>query len=493
MTVIKKIMAVSPLMNLYVQIVMSMLRRKLQFQSLAAQLTTKFDIQTLEKLISLIEPNVALMQHNSRSENKLMFFNDMFLVKNPALGTALNKAKSIYCLQEKYIEAENATSATAASRRLLDGVFTPEALSVCSLSGMPPRSKGKLAYADKSLIKPCLCPNAVTAIIDKKYDDVVPLCTEIIQRPEFDKLPSSKLEVLLLRATFYILMGKLDSAIQDFERILNSENASDDVKTNALVKRGTLYSGCKDLEMAFKDFELAINMNPSYSEIYYFRGLLYWAIGRFDESTHDFDKAVSYNSNFCIAYLLKYSCQYYFIKNVCGFFNTDCTAVKLAAETAKHIKKCFKFYSSISERSLCYICYAQMLCESRQYEKADIFLVKAMKEDPENARIHVNRAILQLLWKNDVDKAAEHLTKALELDERFEGTHEILGHIAIRKGNLEEAIGLFDKALSLCRNNMELIRIFNLRKNAKLQLKMKNRVVKGPRSRYVTDVTTDIY
>lgn len=135
--------------------------------SLAAQLTTKFDIQTLEKLISLIEPNVALMQHNSRSENKLMFFNDMFLVKNPALGTALNKAKSIYCLQEKYIEAENATSATAASRRLLDGVFTPEALSVCSLSGMPPRSKGKLAYADKSLIKPCLCPNAVTAIIDK--------------------------------------------------------------------------------------------------------------------------------------------------------------------------------------------------------------------------------------------------------------------------------------------------------------------------------------
>ncbi|XP_011706366.1 PREDICTED: uncharacterized protein LOC105461562 [Wasmannia auropunctata] len=220
-----------------------------KLRSLAAQLATKFDIQTLEKLVSL-GPKAALMQHNSRPENELiasmgsddskiarsepqskhsestemsktenevemhdiqspesepvdksqlglinsnsnimqtlkagcvnntvpkikisglnnMFSEDMFLVKDPALGTALNEVKSIYCLQEKYIQAENATSATMAGRRLLDGVFTPEALSVCSLSGMPPRGKGKLAYADKSLIKPYLCPKAVTAIIDK--------------------------------------------------------------------------------------------------------------------------------------------------------------------------------------------------------------------------------------------------------------------------------------------------------------------------------------
>ncbi|XP_072762598.1 uncharacterized protein [Anoplolepis gracilipes] len=96
-----------------------------------------------------------------------MFSEDMFLVKDLALEIALNDAKSIYCLQEKYIQAENATSATMAGRRLLDGVFTSEALSICSLSGLPPRGKGKLAYANKSSIKPYLCPKAVTAIIDK--------------------------------------------------------------------------------------------------------------------------------------------------------------------------------------------------------------------------------------------------------------------------------------------------------------------------------------
>ncbi|XP_011700177.1 PREDICTED: mitochondrial import receptor subunit TOM70-like, partial [Wasmannia auropunctata] len=293
------------------------------------------------------------------------------------------------------------------------------------------------------------------ALKDKKYDDVIPLCTEIIQRPEFDTLPSSKLEVLLLRATFYIFLKKHDSAIQDLERILNSGNVSDGVKINALIKRGTLYAHQKnDLETAFKDFELAINIDPSYSEIYISEDCfsliarvknnikydkntilsfqIYWNIGRFDKSTHDFDTAILYNPNFCTAYLGKYSNWYYFIKNVCGFFNTDCT-VKLADETAKHIKRCFQFCPNISERSLCYRFYTELLFESRQYKLADTFVVKAIKEDPENACMHVRRAILQLRWKDDVDKAAEYLTKALELDERCDGAHEVLGNIAKRK------------------------------------------------------------
>ena len=45
------------------------------------------------------------------------------------------------------------------------------------------------------------------ALKDKKYDDVIPLCTEIIESPEFNSLPSTKLEVLLLRAKFYTLLG----------------------------------------------------------------------------------------------------------------------------------------------------------------------------------------------------------------------------------------------------------------------------------------------
>jgi len=78
--------------------------------------------------------------------------------------------------------------------------------------------------------------------------------------------------VLLLRATFYLLLGEHDAAIQDFESILNSEDASDDVRINALIKRAALYVQLENPDMTFKDFDLAISINPSYSDIYHHRG-----------------------------------------------------------------------------------------------------------------------------------------------------------------------------------------------------------------------------
>lgn len=110
------------------------------------------------------------------------------------------------------------------------------------------------------------------ALKDKKYDDIIPLCTEIIESSEFDTLSSTKLEVLLLRATFYVLLGNYSAAIQDFENVLNSEDVSNDLKINALIKRADLYMRFKDSEMSFKDFELAISINSTCSDIYYHRG-----------------------------------------------------------------------------------------------------------------------------------------------------------------------------------------------------------------------------
>lgn len=54
-----------------------------------------------------------------------------------------------------------------AASRLVDGVFIVEALQAYSISGMPPRGKGKAAYIEKTNIKPYLCPKAVKAIIGK--------------------------------------------------------------------------------------------------------------------------------------------------------------------------------------------------------------------------------------------------------------------------------------------------------------------------------------
>lgn len=107
---------------------------------------------------------------------------------------------------------------------------------------------------------------------NEEYDDIIPLCTEIIKSSEFNTLPSSKMEVLLLRATFHLLLGQHDDAMKDFNSILNSEETPKDVKVNTLIKRATLYMQLDMSYMAFKDFELAINTNPNYGDIYHHRG-----------------------------------------------------------------------------------------------------------------------------------------------------------------------------------------------------------------------------
>lgn len=109
------------------------------------------------------------------------------------------------------------------------------------------------------------------ALKREKYDDIIPLCTEAIESPEFDTLPC-KMEVLLFRATFQLLLGKHDAAIQDLDNIINSDDASEDIKVNALIKRATLYMQLESSEKTFSDFELAIKINPDYGDIYHHRG-----------------------------------------------------------------------------------------------------------------------------------------------------------------------------------------------------------------------------
>lgn len=306
------------------------------------------------------------------------------------------------------------------------------------------------------------------ALKNTDYDDIIPLCTEVIKRPEFDTLPSSRLEVLLLRATFYLLLGEHDAAIQDFESLLNNEDASDNVRINALIKRAALYMQLENPEMTFKDFELAISMNPTHSDIYHHRGQVNLLMNRMDEAKRDFDKAVEYNPNFGIAYVQKCYTDYRF-----AMVNRD---VELAEAAVKDFERAFEKYPNPPECIYCYILYAQIMSETQQYQKADTYFAKAIEKDPENATVYVHRGLLQLQWNANVDKTVELINKALELDEKCELAYESLGSIEVQRGNIEEAIKLFDKALELCRTFMELTHLYGLRDAAKTQLNIKNRL-----------------
>lgn len=72
----------------------------------------------------------------------------------------------VYCTSKLYKTAEASNSATKAVTRLLEGVFTLDSLLQCTVSGLPPRGKGR-PYADPSSIKKFLEPAGVDAIIGK--------------------------------------------------------------------------------------------------------------------------------------------------------------------------------------------------------------------------------------------------------------------------------------------------------------------------------------
>ncbi|XP_011062092.1 PREDICTED: uncharacterized protein LOC105150602 [Acromyrmex echinatior] len=307
------------------------------------------------------------------------------------------------------------------------------------------------------------------ALKDTKYDDVIPLCTEIIESPEFNSLPSTKLEVLLLRATFYTLLGKYEPAFKDLECILNIEYAPDDVKINALLKTADIHLEFMNLDMAFMNFELAISINPHYSDIYYRRGRVYMHMGELNKAKYDFEKALEYDPNFSMACIQKCYTDY-----CIAMLNKD---VRLVEAAVRAFEKVLEKYTNLPECICCYQYYRTMMSETQQYQKAHNYFIKIIKkhsDDTSMSLVYLQRAFLQFDWNDYSDKAVEYLKKAIELDEKCRSAYEALGFVEIKRGNIEEAIRLFDKALVYCRTFKELLNLYYLRDAAKVELNVKN-------------------
>ncbi|KZC14004.1 PREDICTED: mitochondrial import receptor subunit TOM70 [Dufourea novaeangliae] len=299
---------------------------------------------------------------------------------------------------------------------------------------------------------------------EEKYDDVIPLCTQELNSSEVDTL-QHKMEVHLLRATFYFLLGQHETAIDEFATIINSDTASNATKVNALVKRATLYINLENPEKSFCDYEMAIELDPDCSDIYFYKGQANLLMDKIQEAKEDFKKAVDLNPKFGVAYVQKCYTDYHY-----ALINRD---IELSNEAMKGFEMAFEKYPDCPD---CYILYAQVLSETQEYQKADSYFAKAIEKHPYNASFYVHRGLLQLKWNGNVEKAIGYIKKGLELDDKCEFGYETLATIEVQRGNLEEAISLFDKALALGRTATELTHIFGLRDAVKAQLALKDKL-----------------
>lgn len=63
---------------------------------------------------------------------------------------------------------------------------------------------------------------AKQAFKSQNYEDIIPACSEEIETGD----DSYKMEALVLRATFHLLLGEHSKALSDFEAVIENEEAN---------------------------------------------------------------------------------------------------------------------------------------------------------------------------------------------------------------------------------------------------------------------------
>jgi import receptor subunit TOM70 len=285
----------------------------------------------------------------------------------------------------------------------------------------------------------------------------------------------------LIRATIALLSGETESAQRDLESLVesasswslssppsssSSPSSSPEKKrslvVNALIKLGSLKGSQPDssLDSCLQLFDRASKLDPNNADVFLHRSQLLILHERVEEARLDLKRAVELAPNFVSA-----AAQSLYVDFRLALSLNDMDRVKQVLKEFAAAAAADNFASSSEVHSL----FAQALMESGDLEAADTELRVAIACDPEDANLHVHRAIL-LLQRNDRDGAEELLKEATRMDDSCHFAHEMLGSLLVQKGSLTQGIASFDAALKACVSRVDAEHLFCLREAAAAQL-----------------------
>jgi Tfp pilus assembly protein PilF len=122
----------------------------------------------------------------------------------------------------------------------------------------------------------------------KQFDQSLPLYAEAI------KLDTSGTgDVYLDRAVTYSIMGRLDSALKDYDRAYLKDSNNEKV----LINRAYAYLSTNLLDSSIRDYSHLIRLNTSDPSYYFRRGQAELNKGEQDKSINDFTKSLSMQAN----------------------------------------------------------------------------------------------------------------------------------------------------------------------------------------------------
>uniref|UniRef100_A0A8C7DJA8 Translocase of outer mitochondrial membrane 70 n=1 Tax=Oncorhynchus kisutch TaxID=8019 RepID=A0A8C7DJA8_ONCKI len=240
---------------------------------------------------------------------------------------------------------------------------------------------------------------------EENYDKIISECTK-----EVESGGKYTAEALLLRATFYLLIGNATGAQPDLDRVINMEDANVKLRANALIKRGSMYMQQQQPMMSTQDFNMAAEIDTRNADVYHHRGQLKILLDQVEEAVRDFDECILLRPDSALAQAQKGFALYR--QAYTGNSQSQVqTAMDGFEDIIRRFPKCAEGYAL----------YAQALTDQQQFGKADQMYNKCIYLEPDNATTYVHKG-----------------------------------------GNLEKAIDMFNKAINLAKSEMEMAHLYSL-------------------------------
>ncbi|XP_061309880.1 mitochondrial import receptor subunit TOM70 isoform X2 [Pezoporus flaviventris] len=240
---------------------------------------------------------------------------------------------------------------------------------------------------------------------EENYDKIISESTK-----EIEAKGKYMAEALLLRATFYLLIGNANAAKPDLDQVISMEDANVKLRANALIKRGSMYMQQQQPMLSTQDFNMAADIDPQNADVYHHRGQLKILLDQIEEAVEDFDECIRLRPDSALAQAQKCFALYRQAYTGSNALPVQ-VAMKGFEDVIKKFPKCAEGYAL----------YAQALTDQQQFGKADEMYDKCIDLEPDNATTYVHKG-----------------------------------------GNLDKAIEMFNKAINLAKSEMEMAHLYSL-------------------------------
>lgn len=286
---------------------------------------------------------------------------------------------------------------------------------------------------------------------------------------EESKKPENKDDpmFLLIKASCLSLMSQSSEAIEVFNQILalGDDVCSPRIKANALLKKSAIIISDpsraleKDVELMNELVDRAAKLDPENPDIYLHKAQAMMLSEKYDEAIVALDKALSLKSDYLAALAQKLYLEF-----------KISTREAYSKDKLQDLLKKFETATAENPKSRDILqVYSQVLTELGHFEQADKVLVDMVKVDPSDGFTYVSRSLLKFHLNNDLDEAGSLLREALKKDPKLMLAYDVLGSIETQKGRYDEAIKVFETALSYCQTEDDYARCFSLLDSAKSQ------------------------